>query len=122
MAKKAGKYFTFAEFDSPDQPGSGKIIDPRLVKVLDLMRADCGFPFVIASGVRTPEHNAEVGGVGSSAHVYGEAADIVCRSSYQRMAIIQAALKHNVHRIGIGDTFIHVDVSKTLPQGVIWTY
>jgi hypothetical protein len=27
-----------------------------------------------------------------------------------------------VQRIGIGQTFLHIDVSRTLPQQVVWLY
>ena len=119
---KASQYFTYEEFDSPDEIGSGKRISMELVEILDQMRAECRFPFVIASGVRTLKHNAEVGGVDSSEHVDGQAVDIVCRTGAQRMAIVVAALKFGIRRIGIGSTFVHVGISVVLPQRVIWTY
>lgn len=44
--------------------------------ILEVIRAKWG-PIRIDSGFRCPEVNAKVGGVATSQHVYGEAADIV---------------------------------------------
>jgi hypothetical protein len=68
------KYFTYSEFDSPDLPGSGHEMEPIFLEKLDLARGYSNVPYVINSGFRTPEHNAEVGGVPGSSHLTGWAA------------------------------------------------
>jgi hypothetical protein len=49
-----------------------------VVKVLQPLRDKVGRPLKINSGYRCPELNAKVGGVGTSQHCKGEAADIWC--------------------------------------------
>lgn len=97
-------------------------LKPELVQKLDEARGLAGVPFPIGSGLRTPDKNAAVGGVENSAHLTGEAADIRCTDSVKRLKMLKAFLQVGFTRIGIGKDFIHVDISKTLPQNVIWTY
>ena len=46
--------------------------------MLDEIRERAGVPICISSGLRCPTHNEEVGGVSSSRHMAGQAADMVC--------------------------------------------
>ncbi len=50
------------------------------------------------------------------------AADIAVLDGWDRFRVVQALFSLNVNRIGIGKNFVHVGVSQTLPQNVIWTY
>lgn len=97
-------------------------LKPELVMLLDKMREECGFPFKINSGYRSPEYNAQVGGVEESAHTEGLAVDIAITDSIKRLKLLAIAFKYGICRIGISDTFIHLDLSKTLPQNVAWLY
>ena len=51
-------------------------ISPKLIDILEKLRAYFGKPVTITSGLRCSKHNAEVGGVSNSQHQYGKAADI----------------------------------------------
>lgn len=55
-------------------------LDPRLVHILENVRAHIGQPVFVTSGYRCPVHNAAVSGAEDSDHLYGWAADIVVRS------------------------------------------
>jgi uncharacterized protein YcbK (DUF882 family) len=79
-------------------------------------------PLTIRSGCRCLAHNKSVGGVKHSAHLTGEAVDIKCYASHERALILTAAIKMGFHRIGLGRTFIHLDISETLPGWVAWYY
>jgi len=117
------RYFTLEEFDSPDAPGSGKEkMSVEFLKKLDEARHIAGIPFKINSGYRTPEHNKKVGGVKDSSHVQGTAADISCVTSAERFIIITALIKAGFNRIGVGNTFIHVDNDFNKVPELIWTY
>ena len=116
------KYFQYSEFDSPDQAGSGENMNEGFLTALDLAREIAQMPFTITSGYRTEQHNEEVGGVDSSAHTKGYAADIACRDSVSRWKIINALLQAGFNRIGIADTFIHCDMDPDKSKNVIWTY
>jgi uncharacterized protein YcbK (DUF882 family) len=116
------KHFKLSEFDSPDAPGSGAKMQPKFVQMLDNARTIAGIPFVINSGYRTAAHNAKVGGVDSSSHTKGWAADIACNDGAKRWTIINALLKSGINRIGVSSSFIHADCDPTKPSNVIWTY
>jgi zinc D-Ala-D-Ala carboxypeptidase len=116
------KYFTWSEFDSPDQPGSGKQMNPEFIRKLDAIREAVGFPLIVNSGYRTPAHNAEVGGKSNSAHLRGYAADIRAFTDAQKRAIAKAAIAQGITRIGWARTYIHLDMDPTLPQRVVWNY
>ena len=116
------RYFTLEEFESPDLPGSGKFMDKDFLDLLDKARERAGVPFRITSGYRTAQHNRDCGGVLNSSHLYGLAADISCVNSARRFLIIEALLYVGFTRIGIANTFIHVDLSIDKPHNLIWTY
>ncbi len=118
------KYFTIAEFDSPDAPGSGVNMHPDLLELLDEMRAIYGKPIVITSGYRTPQHNASLGKNASkdSSHLKGLAVDIAIENSNQRYEIIRIAMLLGIKRIGTGKGFVHIDIDGDKAQNVNWIY
>ena len=116
------EYFKLSEFDSPDEPGSGSNMDPTFLDALDEARDLAGVPFRISSGFRSKAHNAEVGGVPSSAHCQGFAADIACTGSRERLLIVRALISAGINRIGISTNFIHADASDTKSAEVLWLY
>ena len=121
------KYFDISEFDSPDEVGSGKIMDSNFLNMLDDARGIAGIPFIITSGYRTPSHNAYVGGVSpsnnskGSSHLFGYAADIACNNSADRETILAAVIKAGFRRVGIANTFIHVD-NDPYKNAAVWLY
>jgi len=116
------KYFKISEFDSPDEPGSGKFMSESTLLMLDKTRDLSKTSFVITSGYRTPKHNKKVGGVNGSAHTKGRAVDVKCYSSTGRYKIIKAALEVGFNRIGVSGSFIHLDNDPDKSPHVIWTY
>jgi zinc D-Ala-D-Ala carboxypeptidase len=122
IRKNNMKYFKLSEFDSPDMVGSGEAMDKEFLSKLDQARSLCDIPFRITSGYRSKAHNLKVGGVSNSSHIKGLAADIACTNSAARHIIVSALLKVGLNRIGIADTFIHVDRDPSKVANVIWTY
>jgi uncharacterized protein YcbK (DUF882 family) len=122
IRKNNMKYFKLSEFDSPDMVGSGELMDKEFLSKLDQARSLCDIPFRITSGYRTEEHNRKVKGVLGSSHTKGLAADIACTNSAARHIIVSALLKVGLNRIGIANTFIHVDRDPSKVANVIWTY
>ena len=114
------KHFKPQEFDCPCC--GANMMQQEFMDRLDKAREIAGIPFRITSGYRCPRHNAKVGGVPNSAHTKGLAADIQVLESNERWKILRALLALGFCRIGIGENFIHVDMDKSKPQRVIWTY
>lgn len=121
------KYFDIKEFDSPDEEGSGEMMDVEFLEKLDVARDIAQFPFIITSGFRTVAYNRMLKDKGYSAsnkssHLLGYAADIHCTDSRKRYLLVEALLDAGFTRIGIAGSFIHVDNDPEKPQNVIWTY
>ena len=116
------KYFTYGEFDSPDFVDSGKLVSDELISMLDVARKKYGKYMVINSGYRTIEHNAKVGGKPESSHLKGLAVDIKCTNSTDRFLLEGILREVGFTRIGIGNSFIHVDIDKEKTQKLLWTY
>jgi hypothetical protein len=118
---------TWKYFKSTEKTGSlGHTIadlKPELVDLMDKMRGECGFFWVISSGYRTVKENALIDDSASnSAHTTREAVDIVCTDSRKRQILLDVVRKNGINRIGLGKSFIHIDISKTLTQNVTWNY
>lgn len=121
------KYFKIAEFDSPDEPGSGVNMDLNFLKKLDKAREIAGCKFRINSAFRSQKHNLKVGGRFGSSHkkIPCKAVDIAYSGSRERYLILNALMQVGINRIGLGNTFIHADKDeeKEIENGsVIWTY
>jgi len=121
------KYFKLSEFDSPDCEGSGEMMEEEFLERLDVARDIAGFPFIVNSGFRTISHNKALKEKGykvakNSSHLLGWAADLHCGSGKRRFLMIEALLDAGFTRLGVGDSFIHVDCDPEKPQMTIWTY
>ena len=114
------RYFTHSEFDSPDAPGSGKDMCPNFLAMLNNARDIAGIPFKINSGMRTIAHNRSIGSKDTSSHIIGCAADIHCNNSSDRSKIVAALIQAGFRRLGIAETFVHVDCDQKF--NAIWLY
>ena len=107
------QYFTREEFRCkcggkycngfPVEPGE------QLVRTLDAIRANLGVPITITSGIRCTRHNANVGGVSNSQHLYGIAADLHSSATPARMKAVSEEVMGNAGGIGLYSWGIHVD-------------
>lgn len=121
------RHFKLREFDSPDATGSGRMMDPSFLRLLDEARDCAGIPFVITSGFRTVDYNRELIAKGlpasrNSSHLLGLAADIEVTNSQDRFIIIDSLMEVGFTRLGIGKNFIHCDIDEMKPENRIWTY
>ena len=110
--KQLSAHFKVREFACGD--GSDVVlVAPRLVMVLETIRAHFGAPVVIHSAYRTPQYNAKANGAEHSQHCYGTAADISVRG--QTPAVVAAyarQLMPDWGGVGVYSKkgFTHIDV------------
>ena len=105
------KHFTLAELTNSGKARSLGLdntpapeLVPRLVRtaeMLERIRATLGVPVIVTSGYRAPAVNRAVGGVTSSDHIQGHAADIVA-PGYGTVTQIARTLAPLVSTLGIG--------------------
>ncbi len=106
-------YFDTKEFESKDgQPSPYETVVRReLIVRLNAIRSRFGKPIIVNSGYRSPEHNANVGGVKNSTHIQGIAADIRPQNKEDLKELRKIADELNPHGgVGFYDSFVHVDV------------
>ena len=88
-------------------------MNPKLVNILEKLRAYFGKPITITSGLRCKQHNAAVGGVSNSMHQYGKAADIyisgVDKAKIKAKAYELGAAYCYYGTAGMGDA-VHINV------------
>lgn len=97
-------------------------MDNRVTELVRRIEEHVDEPLKITSGYRCEKHNDEVGGSKTSSHLKGLAVDVACELSRLRYRIISAALELKIHRIGIGKTFIHMDIDRGKDPRVVWLY
>lgn len=96
---------------------------------LQELRTAAGFPFVITSGYRCPQHNANVSSTGLlGPHTTGQAVDIACRGIEARTLIVMhdafGFTGLGVKQKGDG-RFIHLDDLREpahSPRPWVWSY
>jgi uncharacterized protein YcbK (DUF882 family) len=111
------RHFSKAEFDCKET-GENEMQD-AFIRKLDDLRDDCGFPFFINSGYRSPQHSKEVIKDQPGMHTKGMAADVRVNGGRQRFALVRLAIEHGFKGIGVAKTFVHVD---TRSNPTMWTY
>ena len=100
-------HFTFTEMTKTDS-GLDNIPDDmnvirnlvRLSEFLQIIRNELHLPIVVTSGYRSKEVNEAVGGVLSSYHVKGLAADIKCSDMDKLLTILHSHLM-DIDQLGI---------------------
>ena len=99
------------EFFSPDEFDSPEKMSRELLAMLDRARSRAGIPFVITSSYR---HGDPL------SHGEGLAVDISCEKSFERFLIVSSLLDSGFSRVGIYPRHVHADISKSLPQCVLF--
>ena len=108
-ATKLSANFRAREFDCKCSNSCRETkVDEQLVVYLQKIRDHFGKPVDITSGYRCAEHNAKAGGVSSSLHTKGQAADFVI-DGVDPYDIAKYAESIGVKGIGHYDDFVHID-------------
>lgn len=116
------KYFKEEEFRKATPSCSLSDMDPEFMHRLDECRDFAGIPFIINSAYRSIDYEKSKGRTGTSQHTKGLAVDIRCITNAERYRMVASLLVAGFTRIGIGSTFIHVDMGYPKAQPIIWTY
>lgn len=114
------KYFTPEEFQRCIPPCHDYDMSERFMSRLDRMRAIYGKPMVLNSAYRSPEWELSHGRAGTSTHCEGHAVDVRCAPE-DRLQMLTAAFMAGFRRIGIAETYLHLDDSVDRVQ-TTWLY
>ncbi len=88
---------------------------------LDRARKLFGNPLVLTCGYRTPEHNAEIGGVPNSAHTKGMAADLRAPvDPFQREKLAWALGAAGFRNVESAPKHFHAATDPDVPQNVFY--
>lgn len=124
-------HFDLAEFACKcgECGSTGAEMDPDFLYMLDNLREDCGFPFIVTSGYRCPDYNDEIASTGRDGpHTTGKAVDISAAFA-QAHTLLKKAMHRDIPGIGINGRgeyrkrFIHLDTLRgenSRPR--VWTY
>lgn len=120
-AGRSVKWFSGSEFTCNGMGCCDKSqkVDHKLVEMLDLAREISKCSYVVNSGYRCPIYNRQVNGTDDSSHIKGLAADIKVAGNYERLKIVRGLMLAGFTRLGIYETFIHVDIDPEKPE-CIW--
>lgn len=121
------KYFTIKELEHSDTATKYKIDNTsngetrtNLIKLIELLldpiRTKWGKPIKVNSGYRCSRLNRMVGGVSTSQHVLGEAADITVGSSEENRKLFEMILSMNI----LFDQLILEDGGKWIHISLKW--
>lgn len=126
MADGPSDHLSWSELSCRD--GSAYPLEWRVTRAVPLaeaferIRALCGFPLVVDSAYRSPEHNRRIGGARNSMHVQGLALDLRPASggapALRKLAAVARASYDAGFITGLGlyPGFVHVDIRQSRPS------
>ena len=121
----------FSRYDVQCSCGCGtSLVSPKLIEKLQHVRDILGKSMTITSGVRCESFIKSINGNLVSNHIpdldrIWLAVDITCTNSIDRYELVKVVQKFFKRIRIVGEhsgNFIHLNVDKTKPQEVLWTY
>lgn len=103
------RYFDWRDFVNCTPVCDIRQMNSLFMHMLDEARHKAGIPFYLNSAYRTVAWEKAMRRKGTSSHTKGVAVDIKCDNDADRLKMISALLDVGFRRIGIYDTFLHVD-------------
>lgn len=97
-------------------------LNPVFVERLILLQKYIGFQLTITSAYRSRDYERSKGRKGTSSHCRRIAVDVSAKDSHTRFKVVVGAALANIPRIGVGETFVHLDIDETKPHPIIFTY
>ena len=86
------KYFS----DKEDFKGNMDKMDSKLLGMLDALRSEYGFPIILTSSYRSPEHPIEAAKEKPGEHAYGAAVDIKCVGGEATLRLVKGSFKNRL--------------------------
>lgn len=98
------------------------MIQPVLWRNLQRLRYMLAVPLTLSCVYRCEEHNRAVGGIETSDHLTGEAADIVCPAGMKPEDLAAKCRKAGFARVGFYPTrgFVHASIRERKGYSRIW--
>jgi len=97
-------------------------MDEGFLDRLQALRKALGVPIIVTSGFRDPSHPVEAVKAEPGTHTLGLAADIKAESGKFKYQILREAMKLGFTGIGIGKSFVHLDIWMGAPRPNVWIY
>lgn len=97
-------------------------MDRAFMAKLQALRTAWGRPMVITSGARCRAHNAAIGGSVGSMHLRGLAADVSMHPGKARWEFLRLAFALGFRGIGVGRSFVHLDMRPEPLDEAVWIY
>lgn len=104
-------------------------LSSALKERLILAQRMCGIPFTITCGYRSEAFDRAKGRSGRSAHCRryngnpsSLAVDVSTTDSHTRFKVLVGAVLAGFPRIGVGKSFLHLDIDETKPHPIIFHY
>ena len=83
-----------------------------IVQLADRARTELKGAGFVSSGLRCPQHNANVGGVSNSRHLIGKAIDLRIEGKTARQTLTWAQKQSEVrYAYAIDANFVHMDIA-----------
>lgn len=129
--KSPWKNFSYAELGckcGKCSADSGMNISKELMDQVQQLREICGFPFVITSAYRCPDHPVEAGKSKPGTHANGQAVDIQVSGNRAHLLLQEALKMPSLNGIGVNQKgnhssrFIHLDVATGENRPWVWSY
>ena len=116
---KTGTFWDEIQYFSPDEPYircpcgkcAGELPEEKLMRLADKVRDQAGVPMIPTSTVRCAAHNAAVGGVYNSRHLFRRAMDFYLKGwSAQKTLALVKQQPEVAYAYAIDDSAVHMDV------------
>ena len=103
--------------DNTPTPDAVANLCTLMTEVLEPARCKLGAPIIITSGYRCPALNKVVGGVNTSQHMMGQAADLVCTKLEDKKRLFEILKKMDIDQLlwernSKGTQWIHVSFNQ----------
>ena len=106
-------HFSAAELMCPCCGVGADKMSPNMLQMAEEIRAENGSrPMMVSSAFRCEKHNAEVGGVPNSHHLYGQAMDVHIAGVPAATIVAQAKRRGSPDAYAMNKNWAHISVIK----------